>query len=106
MTTGIRGIINNSWTTVHMVNREHTADSAVVQKRSTAPNAYAWIPQDSGHPIDVQTAKGTCSIWDESWYIKGKWDIDGGKVFDFTNAKDQHDYKLVVDEAGDITIVY
>jgi len=74
------------------------------KKKSTAPNAFAWISQHKDKPISVQTAKGTCSIWDQDWKIKGMWDLDNQEFNLINVAQDQHDYTLIIDETGDVTL--
>ena len=103
MTTGIRGCENQSDTTVSVINVEHPGDSVVLSAKSYS-DVYAWISQHRNTPLSVQTKKGTCSIWDENWEIRGQWVGDPNTVLLAAVHSSPKDFKMTVDETGDITI--
>jgi len=80
MTTGIKGCENSSNGAISFINAEHAADSQVVSPRSYS-EVYAWISQHRDKPLNVQTGRGVCSLWDENWEVMGKWDdsLEGGQ---------------------------
>lgn len=103
MTTGIRGCDNQSNSNVSFVNAEHPADSRVISPR-TYDEAYAWISQHKDNPLNVQTGRGKCIIWDSDWKVKGEWD-DGKGEFILANVQSSpQDYSMSVDTTGNITL--
>lgn len=102
MTTAIRGCNNQSDTHVSIVNREHPADSRVVPPKSYS-DVYAWIPQHKAKSLSVQTVRGHCIIWDESWKIRIQWDGSSEGVLAVVQ-KEPQDYEMTVSPGGDISL--
>jgi hypothetical protein len=104
MTTGIKGCDNQSNSNVSIVNSETPGDSKVVAPRTYNGDVYAWISQHKDKPLNVQTGRGKCIIWDSDWKIKGEWD-DGKGEFILANVQSsRQDYSLTVNATGNISL--
>jgi hypothetical protein len=103
MTTAIKGCRNDSYKDVKLVNPEHGGKSYNLVARSDL-DVYEWIPQHRERAISVTTARGTCIVWDENWYVMGNWGDNSPDIILARVSASPQDYKMTVDEAGGITI--
>ncbi|MEH1938945.1 MAG: hypothetical protein V7L01_01830 [Nostoc sp.] len=104
MTTGIRGCDNQSNAHVSFVNAENPGDSKVVPPRTYQESAYAWVSQHRDKPLNVQTGRGKCSLWDDDWKIKAEWDDGQGEMVLAKVKRSPQDYKMTINEIGDIVL--
>ncbi|GAA3163180.1 MULTISPECIES: hypothetical protein [Streptomyces] len=104
MTTGIRGCDNQSNSQVSFVNKEHPGDSRSVGPRTYDGGVYAWISQHKDNPLNVQTGRGNCIVWDEDWKVKGQWNDGSGEFVLAEVHSSPQDYGMTVSMTGDISL--
>lgn len=103
-TSGVRGCDNRSNASVSIVNSETPGDSKIVSPRTYNAGVYAWISQHRDKPLNIQTGRGKCSIWDSDWKIKGQWD-DGSGEFELARVKrSTQDFSLIIADTGEISL--
>jgi|AGTN01.1.fsa_nt_gi hypothetical protein len=102
MTTGIRGLSNESDVGVSFINQENLTDSRYIPAKSSL-EVYAWISQHSDKPLIIQTKKGVLAIWDSNYQILGSWNGEETIIL-YDNTRNTQDYYTTVIETGDVQL--
>ena len=103
MTTGIRGLNNESSRPVTVVNKENRSNSWTCKANEFDSRVYAWIPQGEERGIDITTCRNggtTCNIWDSNWKIYGRWNDESYDFVLYDGVDNGQDFKLTVYETG------
>lgn len=104
MTTGIKGLNNQSDQGVSFINTENSRDDKFITSKTQDDSVYAWISQHRDKPLKVTTKKSTCSIWDEDWKVLGRWDNEDNDIVLERVTKSSVDFFMTVDEGGSISL--
>ncbi|MEG3893747.1 MULTISPECIES: hypothetical protein [unclassified Microcoleus] len=104
MTTGIRGLNNQSDQGVSFINTENSRDDKFITSKTQDDSVYAWISQHRDKPLKVTTKKSTCSIWDEDWKVLGRWDNEDHDIVLERVTKSPLDFFMTIQENGNISL--